>query len=242
MEHDLFYYLAYEVVLLVDDVRLVAPVEHIGQLYGIFRAYLLVAFEQLQRMPAVVDQVRIAFLELRDEQVYLVLDGVGIDHRKFRVVVVGVLGCVLMDMDEPVRCRVVLVVYRSVEKYVEAAALARRDWNDRNAEHLRQAVKVYLHPAFFDDVHHVEREHYRPPELQQLEREIEAAFQRRSVHDVDDYVHLAAHYELARNGLLHCVRGEAVRPRQVHKADVDVVILYRALHLFYSDSGPVRHL
>ena len=73
-----------------------------------------------------------------------------------------------MDMDEPVRRRVVLVVYRGVEKYVEAAALACRDWNDRNAEHLWQAVKVYLHPAFFYDVHHVEREHYRPSELQKL--------------------------------------------------------------------------
>ena len=43
VEHDLFYYLAYEVVLLVDDVRLVAPVEHIWQLYGIFPCRLRAA-------------------------------------------------------------------------------------------------------------------------------------------------------------------------------------------------------
>ena len=83
VEHDFFYYLAYEVVFLIDDVRLVAPVEHLGQLYGIFLAYLLVAFEQLQRVPAIVDQLRIAFLELWDEMVYLVIDGLGLDNGKF---------------------------------------------------------------------------------------------------------------------------------------------------------------
>lgn len=69
-----------EVIFLVDDVRLVAAIQHLGKVHRVLLRDLLILLQQLQRMPAVVRQTWITTLQLRHDLVDLVLDLIGIDH------------------------------------------------------------------------------------------------------------------------------------------------------------------
>ena len=235
-------YLADEVILLVYYVGLIAAVEHLRQVHGILIADLLVALEQLDGVPAVILQVRVAPLQLGDDLVYLVLNGVGVHHGVLAVVVMCVVRYLRVLVDEPVRVRLVPVVLGRVHEYVQPAPLARRNRHHRYAQHLRQPVQVYLHAALFHDVHHVQRHHHRLAQLQQLQGQVEAPLQRARVHNVYDDVHLVREDEAARDRLLHRVAGQRVCPRQVHQVDVHAVRLYLALDLLHRDPRPVGHL
>ena len=242
VQQHLAYYLAYEVVLLVYDVRLVAAVERLRQVHRVLFAYLLVRLQQLYGVPAIIWQVRVAPLQLGDDLVYLVFYLVGVDHRELAVVVVGMVRDLRVLVYQPVRRRLVLVVYRRVHQHVQAAALARRHRHHRDAQHLREAVQVYLHAALFHDVHHVQRHDHRLAQLQQLQGEVEAALQRAGVHDVYNDVHLVAEYEAPGDRLLHRVGGKRVGARQVDQVYALPLELYLSFHLLYRDARPVGHL
>ena len=235
-------YLADKVVFLVDYVGLIAPVEHLREVHGVFLADLLVALEELERVPAVVLQVRIAPGELGDNLVNLVLNLVGVHHGVLAVVVVPVVRDLAVLVYEPVRMRLADVVLRRVHERVEAAALARRDGHDGDAQHLGQAVQVYLHAALFDDVHHVQRHDHGLAQLEELQSEVEAALERAGVHDVYHDVDLVREDEAARDGLLHRVAGERVGARQVDEVDVRAVEIEPPLDLLDRDARPVGHL
>ena len=53
-----------EVIFLVDDVRLIAAVQHLGKVHRVLLRDLLILLQQLQRMPAVVRQTWITTLQL----------------------------------------------------------------------------------------------------------------------------------------------------------------------------------
>ena len=202
---------------------------------------LLVAFQQLERVPAQVGQAGVALLQRGDDLVDLVLDLVRVDHGVFGVVVVLVVGHRLVLVDQQVGAGAVLVVGRRVQQGVQAAALPGRHRDDRDAQHLGQAVQVDLHAALFHNVHHVQGHDHRLAQLQELQRQVKPAFQRGGVHHVDDDVHLVAEDELAADRLLHGVGGQAVGAGQVHQVDVQAVVLDRALHLFHRHARPVGH-
>ena len=175
VDHDFMDDLVDEVVFLIDDVRFVASVEDGRKFDGVFSRDLLVAFQKLDGVPAFVRGIGVLFVELTDNGVDLVLDGIRIDHRVFRVMVVDVMGGGLVVVDEIVGSRAVLVVDGGVEEGVEPLPLSRRHGDDGDAEHLGQAVHVDLHAALLNDVHHVESHDDGLAELQKLQREIEAA-------------------------------------------------------------------
>lgn len=242
VDEHLFNDLVDEIVFLVDDVRLIAPVDHIRQVHGIFLRDLPVALEQLQGVPPVIGEIRIFLLQHGHDLIDLVLDLVGIDHGVFRMMIVPVLRDGLVLVDEPVRLRVAHVVHRRVEQHIQPVPLPGRYGNDGDAQHFRQAVQVDLHAPLDDDIHHIEGQHDGLPQLQQLQGEVQAPLQRGRVRHIDDDVHVIGQDELPRHGLLHRVGGEAVRAGQVHQMDAHAVVFNGALHLFHGDARPVRHL
>ena len=173
--HDFMDDLVDEVVLLIDDVRFVISVKDRRKLHGVFFRDLLVAFQKLDGVPALVGGIEVMFIELADDTIDLVLDGIRIDHRVFRVMVVDVMGRGLVVVDEIVGPRAVFVVDGGVKEGVEPLALSCRHGDDGDAEHFREAVHVDFHTAFLNDIHHVESHDDGFAELQKLQREIEAA-------------------------------------------------------------------
>ena len=147
-----------------------------------------------------------------------------------------------MIVDELVRLHALGVVSRSVHEGLQAGTAAAGDRDSGHAQHLWQAVQVDLHPPFMDNVHHIQRHHHWFPDFQQLQGQIQAALQRGSVHHVDDHVHLVPHDKLAGHLLLHGVGGQAIGARQIHQAQVHIVISNGALHSFHGDPWPVGHL
>ena len=156
VDHDFMDDLVDEVVLLIDDVRFVASVEDGRKFDGVFFRDLFVALEKLDGVPAFVGGIGVLFVEFTDNGVDLILDGIRIDHRIFRVMVVNVVGGGLVLVDEMIGPRAVLVVDGGVEEGIEPLPLSRRHGDDGDAEHLGEAVHIDLHAALCNDVHHVE--------------------------------------------------------------------------------------
>ena len=135
--HENFAYdLVDEVVLLVDDLRLVALVQHVGQVDGVLFADLLVPLEQLEGVPTLVDEARVFFVEGGDDGVDLVLHLVRVHHRVFLVVVVAVVRYARVLVHQRVGRGVPLVVHGGVQQDVQPPPLARGDGHHRDAQHL----------------------------------------------------------------------------------------------------------
>ena len=193
-------------------------------------------------MPAVIRQIRIPSLELRHYQVYLVLYRVRVNHRVLAVMVVLMIADLAVLVYQRVGMCLAPVVYRRMHQRVQAAPLARGHRHYWYAQHLREAVHIYLHAALLHDVHHVQCHDYRLTQLQQLQGEIEAALERARVHDVYYDVHIAAEDEVAGNRLLHRVARQRVGARQIHEVDVHALEAHMPLYLLDRDARPVGHL
>ena len=193
-------------------------------------------------MPAIVGKIRIACLQLCHDLIELVLDGVGIDHGVFGVVVVHVRSVGRVVMDEAVRPCVILVVGCSVEQNVQAPALPCGYRYDGYAEHFRQAVQVYFHAPLGNNVHHVQGEDNGPAKLQKLQGQVEAALKGRGVHHVDDDVHVTTQNVLTCNPFLHGVGCQAVGSGQIHQVEKMPVLPHDTFHLLHCHAGPVGYL
>ena len=147
-----------------------------------------------------------------------------------------------MVVDELVRLHALGMVGCCVHEGLQTGAAAAGDGNGGHAQHFRQAVQVDLHPPFMYDVHHIQRHYHRFADLQQLQGQVQAAFQGRCIHDVDNHVHLVPHDKLAGHLLLHGVGSQAIGAGQIHQAQVHVVISNGAFHSLHSDAWPVGHL
>ena len=90
-----------------------------------------------------------------------------------------------------------LMVSRRVQQGVEARALAGRYRNHRNTKHFRQAVQINFHTAFFDNIHHIQRQYDRLAQFQDLQGQIQVPFQTGSIDDIYDDIdfrHFMMHY------------------------------------------------
>ena len=241
MHHHLVHDLVDEVVFLVDDVALAVQVDA-RQRNGVLFADLLVVFQQLDGVPALVGKVGVFFCEGGDDLIDLVFDVVRIHHGKFRVVVVAVVRYGGVFVHQRIGAGMPLVVDGGVQQNIQPFALPCGYGDDGDAQHLRQAVQVDLHAPLFDDVHHVQRHHHGLVQLQKLQGQIQAALDGGGVYHVDDHVYLVAEDKVARNRLFHRVRGQRVGAGQVHQADLLPVVFDGALHLFHRHPRPVRHL
>ena len=193
-------------------------------------------------MPAGFGDVRIPALQLRLEQIDLVLDLIGVDHGEVGVVIVPMAGDTAVVVNQRIQMLALPMVDGGVKQRVQSVALAGGHRDHRDAQHLRQTVGVQLHAPLLDDVHHVQGHDHRLAQLQQLEGQIEAPLQGGGVHHVDDHIHLVREDKLTGDLFLHGVRGEAVGARQIHQPDVQILVVDGPLHLLHRDAGPVGHL
>ena len=104
---------------------------------------------------------------------------------------------------------------RRLDQRLNAVAGGGADRDDRHAQLLREAVRVDAAAVAGQLVHHVERQHRRHAQRQQLQRQIEVALEIRRVDDVDDAVGLVFQDEIAGHDLLRRVGAERVDARQI---------------------------
>ena len=108
----------------------------------------------------------------------------------------------------------------SVEQGVQSLTQRRAYWHDRDAQRLRQPRRVHRTAAGTQRIHHVQRQHDWHAQLQQLQRQIQAARRARCVRDADDRVRLAAEQIRARDALLVREGAQCIHARQVHERHV----------------------
>ena len=99
----------------------------------------------------------------------------------------------------------ILMVNCRVHQNIQSPPFSRTDRHNRYSKHLRQAVQIDLHAAFFHDIHHVECKDDRLSKLDELQSQIQVALQGGSVRHIDDDIDIAAHDAFPGNGLFHRV-------------------------------------
>ena len=108
---------------------------------------------------------------------------------------------------------------RLVEQLAYALAPGGGDGHDGDAERCAHFLYVDRAAVGAHLVHHVERQHHRHAQLEELEREVEVALDVGRVHDVDDAVGLFIQDEVARDDLLLRVGAQRIDARKVdHRA------------------------
>ena len=231
-----------EGVFLRNDIRFITAVQDVVDVVdGIFGRNLRILFKELQGMPAMIVQVRIFIVQKVAHGVDAVFHFIAVDHGKFTVMVVLMIGLIRMVVDEPVRMDVVLMMDSGMEQDAQAAAFQGRYGDDRHAEHFRQTVQVDFHTPLLDDIHHIQGDDDGLAQFQELQGQVEIAFQGRCIDDVDDDVDIVTEDEITRNLFFHGIRRQAVRPGQVDEVDVITVGIDGAFDLFDGDAGPVGH-
>ncbi len=180
--------------------------------------HLLIALKDLDRVPVLLRRRELAFRRLFDVR-DRVLDGAG--------------ELVLRD-----GLRVLRGVDHSLGGLFDAGTLQGGDLHDLAAEFLFQLLRVDLIAVLAHDVHHVQRDHDRDAELDELGRQVQVALQIRRVNDVEDRVRELLDQVVSRDDFFQCVRGERVDAGKVRDDHV-AVSLQLALFLLDGDAGPV---
>lgn len=129
-----------------------------------------------------------------------------------------------------------------MHQHIQAGPLPRRDRDHRHMpQHLRQAVKIDLHPPLFHNVHHVESHDHWLFKLKKLQRQIEVSLQRGGVHHVNEDIHLIFLDAFSRDALLDGVGGQTIDARQVDDPDGLSLVAGSSLHPLHGHAGPVGH-
>ena len=101
-------------------------------------------------------------------------------------------------------------VHRMPHQLVHALIVCRGDRYDRHAEHGFHGVDVHGAAVPGQLVHHIERDDHRGLHLQQLHRQIQVAFDIRSVDDVDDRLRFVLQHEIAGHQFFAGIRRHRV--------------------------------
>jgi hypothetical protein len=110
------------------------------------------------------------------------------------------------------------------QQRIDAAAAHRHRFHDRHAKLVRQALDVDRDATLAGDVHHVERQHHRPADALQLEREPQRQPKIGGVADADDQVgrDLAlqpAQHDVACDLLIRGPRAQGIGAGQIDHVD-----------------------
>ncbi|CCK16313.1 hypothetical protein BN136_2323 [Cronobacter universalis NCTC 9529] len=128
---------------------------------------------------------------------------------------------------------------------VDAAGAGRNQRHHRAAEAACQRVDINTDVLFIGDIQHVERDHARNAELQQLQRQVEVALKVGGVHHVYQHVRIAAEDVVA--GDLFIKRGlrgnrsQRVGARQIDQRHLVIGRREVALFTLYRHARPVAH-
>ena len=134
---------------------------------------------------------------------------------------------------QPRQCFVTLESFDyGVQQVRDALAFGSRDWNDRDAQLLRQLFDVDSVAAGAYLVHHVQRKDHRDVQLHQLKGQIQVAFQVGGIDDVDDGIGAVFDQKISGDHLLGGVRREGIDAGQVHQNCI--LILFDAAFFFFN--------
>ena len=158
------------------------------------------------------------------------------------MVVVGVAAHVPVLVDQPVRAGAAPVVGGGVEQGVQPRPAPGGHGDHRRPQHLGQAVEVDLHPPLLHDIHHVQCKNDRLAQLDELQRQVQVAFQTGSIDDVDDHIYFIAHNTFPGNSLFHSIGSQAVDTWQVNKLEFLPFVDRFPFFLLYRYAGPVGNL
>ncbi len=171
--------------------------------------------------------------------------GIGDDRepRRQEALDLGDLGLdVVREADRLEGLAFVQDVERPVKKLADAAAVGGDGRDDGDAEEPLRLDRVELDAPALGDVDHVEGDNHGIAELDELERELEAAAQRRGVDDVDDEVGFLRE-QVRQDDLLGRVgRAERVGPGQVDDVDETPLDGDPAVGVLDGCAGEVRGL
>ena len=118
------------------------------------------------------------------------------------------------------------------DQLLHALAVGRADGRDGHAQKLRQKRRIDRAAVSGQFVHHIERQNRRHLEREQLERQIEIAFQIGRVYDVDDAVRLLLKDKIPGHDFLGGIGPQRVDARQI---DHGAVLLPAYLSAFLID-------
>ena len=130
---------------------------------------------------------------------------------------------------------------RPIHQLRHALAFGRRDGHHRDAQILRQLLHVHRAAVSPHLIHHVQRQHHRHAQRQQLQGQIEVSFDVGGVHDVDDSVRLLVQDKISGDDLLLGIRPQGVDTRQIHHRAV-LVSLHLAALLIHRHAGEIAHV
>ena len=242
IDQSLLDHFLYEIILFIDNVLLVTAVRDPRQIRRVLLQHRPVLFQSLDGMPAHILHLRIFLPVFLDHCIDLVLDLIIIHHRVFTVMVMFMAGPVRVMVDERSGLCIFIVVSHRVHEDLQPAPLPRRNRDRGDPQHFRQTVQVEFHAPLFHHIHHVQSQHDRLAQLDQLEGQIQVPLQAGSVHHIHDHIHLIAHDALPGHLLFHRIGGQAVNTRQVDQLELLSLVGSLPLLLLHCNSGPVRDL
>ena len=179
---------------------------------------------------AVLEQLQLVFIEFeRRGEVVPAFDELGRAETRRHADAVGVVGDQVHDrVDAAVHGRIVRAEVRHlrqrpaarngqrlVYQLGHALPFRRRDRHDGDAQRLAHLLHIDGAAVGVHLVHHVQRQHHRYAQLEQLQRQVQVALDIRGIHDVDDAVRLLMDDKIARDDLLLRIRTQGVNARQV---------------------------
>ena len=102
-----------------------------------------------------------------------------------------------------------------VDELIDALIFGGGNGDYRNAQNLLQLIDTDGAAVGPDLIHHVQRQHHRYPQLEQLKRQVQIALNVGGVHNVDHAVRLLIEDKIAGDDLLLRIRTQGVDARQV---------------------------
>ena len=161
-----------------------------------------------------------------------------VDHRVDAAVNGGVVGAEVRDLRQHMapghrECL--------VHQLRHALALGGGNGHHRNAQRTAHFLHVHGAAVGADLVHHVQGQHHRHPQLQQLQRQIEVALDVGGVHDVDDAVGLLLKDVVPGDDLLLGIGPQGIDARQIHHGAALFSPDLAGL-LVHGDAGEIAHM
>ena len=113
--------------------------------------------------------------------------------------------------------------------------------HDRSTQLFRKLLDVDLVAVLFDDIHHIDGDDRRDPQLHDLCREVEVPLEVRAVDEVQDGIRMFTQQVVSGNDLFQCIRREGVDAGKVRDGDIAVIFEFSFFFLD-RDSGPVTNV
>ena len=186
-----------KVVFLIDDIFFITAVQYMRQIHRISRHNIGILFQKFNRMPAVIFNLRILFFQFIGYQVNFVFNQVAVYHSIFGMMIMFMFALFL---------NIIMIMYQQyifiiffmmmmgncMHQYIQTPFFASRHRHYWNAQHFRQTMHVYFHTAFFHNIHHIQGQNDWFTQFNQLQRQIQIAFQRGRIRDINNNIRIIA--------------------------------------------------